>query len=60
MESTGVKRQTLAEDNMDTTENSYFESELRQRRRHLLAASLRNTSDTSLRLFLNSVDAARN
>ncbi len=58
METSATKRQTLAEDKMATTENSYFLHELELRREHLLSASRANIADQSLSSLLASVDAA--
>jgi len=58
METPATRRQTIAEDKMATTENSYFLRELELRREHLLSASRASTADQSLNNLLASVDAA--
>lgn len=58
METSATKQQTIAEDRMATTENSYFLRELELRREHLLSASRANAGDQSLHNLLASVDAA--
>jgi sigma-B regulation protein RsbU (phosphoserine phosphatase) len=58
MESSGTQRQLAVEETMATTENSYFQKELQQRREHLLSASTNNAADASLRQLLSSVDDA--
>jgi len=58
MESSATKRQSIAEDTMATTEQSYFQRELELRREHLLSASRANAGDASLNNLLASVDAA--
>jgi sigma-B regulation protein RsbU (phosphoserine phosphatase) len=58
MESSATKRQSIAEDTMAATEQSYFLRELELRREHLLSASRANAGDQSLQNLLTSVDAA--
>jgi sigma-B regulation protein RsbU (phosphoserine phosphatase) len=58
METSAAKRQTIAEDKMAATQQSYFLRELELRREHLLSASRANAADESLRNLLVSVDAA--
>jgi len=58
MESSATNRQTIAENTMAATEQSYFLRELELRREHLISASRTNTADPSLNALLASVDAA--
>jgi phosphoserine phosphatase RsbU/P len=58
METSATKRQSIAEDTMAATEQTYFLHELELRREHLLSASRANTADQSLSGLLASVDAA--
>jgi len=58
METSATKRETIPEDNMAATQQSYFLHELELRREHLLSASRANTSDQSLSNLLASVDSA--
>ena len=58
METSATKRETIPEDNMAATEQSYFLRELELRREHLLSASRANTADQSLSNLLASVDSA--
>ena len=58
METPATKRQTIAEDTMAATEQSYFLHELELRREHLLSATRANAADQSLSNLLASVDSA--
>ena len=58
MESQATKQQTTIRGDMDTTTQSYFQTELERRRTSLEAATLANVSDRSLQILLNSVDEA--
>jgi phosphoserine phosphatase RsbU/P len=58
MDSPGTKPQAIREDTMATAEHSFFQTELEQRRRHLLSATHSNAADASLRQLLSSVDEA--
>jgi serine phosphatase RsbU (regulator of sigma subunit)/uncharacterized protein YprB with RNaseH-like and TPR domain len=58
MDSLGTKRQAISEETMATAEHSYFQTELEQRRQHLLSATRANAADASLRQLLSSVDEA--
>jgi sigma-B regulation protein RsbU (phosphoserine phosphatase) len=58
MESQAAKQQTVDQGDMDTTTQSYFQTELERRRTSLQAATLTNISDSSLHQLLNSVDQA--
>ena len=58
MDSPGTKRQATAEVTMATPQQSYLQSELQHRRRHLLNAAQTNAADASLMQLLSHVDEA--
>jgi sigma-B regulation protein RsbU (phosphoserine phosphatase) len=58
MESQATKQQNAIRGDMDTTTQSYFQTELERRRTSLEAATLANVADRSLQNLLNSVDEA--
>jgi phosphoserine phosphatase RsbU/P len=58
MDSLGTKQQPIAEGKMATMENSYFRTELEERRERLLSASPAAESETTIRQLLASVDSA--
>lgn len=58
MDSQAAKRQASGEDTMATPQHSYVQTELQQRRQHLLEATRLDSEDASLRQLLSSVDEA--
>ena len=58
MESQATRQQTETRADMNSTTQSYFQTELERRRASLQAATIANVSDRSLQQLLNSVDEA--
>jgi sigma-B regulation protein RsbU (phosphoserine phosphatase) len=58
MDAPGTIRQSIDEQTMATTENSYFLNELQNRRAKLASARQENTAEASLRELLHNVDEA--
>src|SRR5271154_369282 len=58
MDAPGTKPQSIDEQNMATTENSYFLNELQNRRARLATVSRESSSEASVRELLHNVDEA--
>lgn len=58
MDAPGTKPQSIDEQNMATTENSYFLNELQNRRARLATAQRESSPEASLRELLHNVDEA--
>ena len=58
MESQAARQQTESRPDMNTTTQSYFQTELERRRTSLQAATVANVTDHSLQQLLDSVDEA--